>query len=243
VNTLLANQAIDLAIAAILTAVAGVIGSVAFCIRLWGQQRVQGTKLQAVKEQVEASGGATPTTVVVSPPQVAGGPPPLRAQNWNQLNDPLPDQALDPYRTVDCGEECTAMAIEARGGPSLSAYVLRALLGPKAGQLGTTAEQLVYLLALFKIASHPRQCDAYTAWTEWQHSYAAGFLVIALGYWVSIGYPHWVLIRECDDVGITFNDPWGGQVRSLDKATAQKLYQGQYVHIDQPVSAPAPPPP
>jgi predicted double-glycine peptidase len=65
----------------------------------------------------------------------------------------------------------------------------------------------------------------------------------ALGYWVSPGFLHWVLVREADDGHITFNDPWGGHVRVMDKAMAQKLYAGQYVHIDQPVSALAPAPP
>lgn len=135
------------------------------------------------------------------------------------------------------------MAIAAQGGPDLPAYILRALLGPNAGLAGTNGNQLVYLLRLFKMPAHVRVCDADTAWVEWGHSFGAGLLVIALGYWVDIGYPHWVLIREADEHGICFNDPWGGQQKTMTKEQAQKVYLGQYVHLDARVSGLAPAPP
>lgn len=243
-TALLANQAIDLAIAGLISAFAVLLGAVAGYIQLRGQQIKTATEVQGVKEQVQHQGsGGAPTTIVSVPPAGAGTRPALAAPAWNQLNDPLPDNAQDPYATTDCGEESTAMAIAACGGPQLPAGVLRQLLGGPNRTGVTDAPALCYLLALFKIPAHPRQCDPDTAWIEWSHAFDAGKLVIALGYWVTQGYLHWVLIRQTGPQELTFNDPWGGLERSMDKGTAQKLYQGMYVHIDQAVSAPAPAPP
>lgn len=240
---LLTNQAIDLAIASILSAFSVLVLSVAGYIQLRGQNIKQEEKLQAVKEQVQQGGGATSTVLAVAPQPPASPRAPLPAPAWNQLNDPLPDGQQDPYATTDCGEESTAMAIAACGGPNLPAGVLRQLLGG-ANRSGTTdAQALCYLLSLFKIKSHVRECPADVAWTEWRHSFEAGFLVIALGWWVTDGYPHWVLIRQADDSAMTYNDPWGGLEKRMGKQWAQLKYQGTYVHVDQAVSAPAPPPP
>lgn len=242
-TALLANQAIDLAIAAVISSFAVLIGAIAGYIQLRGQAIRTATKVENVEQQVSQGAGGAPTIVSVTSPPAAGARPALRAPLWNQLNDPLPDAAQDPYATTDCGEESTAMAISACGGPDLPAGVLRQLLGGPQRPGVTSAADLAYLLGLFKVPAHPRQCDPDTAWIEWSHAFDAGKLVIALGYWVSVGYLHWVLIRQTGPQQITFNDPWGGLERTMDKATAQKLYQGWYVHIDQPVSAPAPTPP
>jgi hypothetical protein len=243
-NTLLANQAIDLAIASILSMFAVLIGAVAGYIKLRGEAIAQREKLQAVKEQVEQQGsGGSPTTVVAVPPMQGAGKSILTAPVWNQLNDVLPDGQQDPYATTDCGEESVAMAIAACGGPSLPAGVLRQLLGGVDRPGMTTARDLSYLLSLFKVSNHPRQADPDAAWTEWQHSYQAKYLVIALGYWVSPGFRHWCLIRETDSAALVLNDPWGGQVRTLSRDQAQRLYCGEYVHIDQAVTAPAAGPP
>lgn len=242
-TALLANQAIDLAIATLISSFAGLVGAYAFCVRLRGGQIRQGEQIKAVAAQVEQGGGGSPTIVAVAAPSGAGARPALRAPAWNQLDDPLPDAAQDPYATTDCGEESTAMAIAACGGPNLPAGVLRQLLGGPQRPGVSSAPDLSYLLGLFKIPSHPRMCDADTAWIEWSHAFDAGKLIVALGYWVSPGYLHWVLIRQTGPQEITFNDPWGGLVRKMDKPTAQKLYAGTYVHIDASISAPAPPPP
>lgn len=220
-QTLLANQAIEGAIAGILTGVAGLIVAVAALVKAKATEAVQ-------KDQAKA--GTGPTTIVMP----AGGQtaPVLPAPAWNQLDDPLPDGAQDPYRQYDCGEECVAMAAAACSGPPLPAYILRTLLGAAAGQKGTSGQQLVYLLKLLKIPAHVRTCDAQTAIQEWRHSYAAHFLVIARGYWVDVGYPHWVLIKRTDEGGVTFNDPWGGQERWMCMADAQARYLGDYVHLD-----------
>lgn len=242
-TTLLANQAIDLAIAGVISAFAVLVGAVAGYIQLRGQSIRQAVQLQAVKEQVQQGSGGATTVVAVPSPVGAGVRPALAAPIWNQLNDPLPDAQQDPYATTDCGEEATAMAIAACGGPQLPAGVLRQLLGGPQRPGVTDAAALVYLLNLFKIPAHPRQCDPDTAWIEWSHAFDAGKLVIALGYWVSAGYLHWVLIRQTGPQALTFNDPWGGTEKEMDKATALKLYQGSYVHIDQAVSESAPAPP
>jgi hypothetical protein len=195
----------------------------------------------------QGSGGAPPTstTVVAVPASPASGSStvPLPAPAYNQLNDPLPDAQQDPFATTDCGEECVSEAIVACGGPSLAAGQLRVLLGGLGRRGSTTAADLVYLLGLFKLPAHPRQANPHDAWIEWQHSYNAKYLCIALGYWVSLGYPHWVLIRETTDGQMTFNDPWGGQVRVLPIAQAKELYMGVYVHIDTPITTAAPGPP
>lgn len=242
-NALLANQAIEIAIAAVISAFAVLVTSVAGYIQLRGQQIKTATEVQAVKEQVQQGGGAAPTVVTVTPPAASGGRQPLAAPVWNQLNDPLPDAAQDPYATTDCGEESTAMAIAACGGPPLPAGVLRQLLGGPQRPGLSTATDLVYLLKLFKVPAHERNCPADVAWIEWQHSFAAGFLAIGLGWWVTDGYPHWVLIRGIDNDSLTFNDPWGGQERVMPKEWVMAKYQGWYVHIDQAVSQLAPPPP
>lgn len=229
-QTLLANQAIVGALAGILTSVAGLIVAVAALIKAKATEAVQ-------KDQKKGGGGST---TIVMPTTTAGATAPaLAAPIWNQLDDPLPDGAQDPYRQYDCGEECVAMAVAACGGPTLPAYILRTLLGAVAGTKGTTGQQLVYLLKLLKIPAHVRTCDAQTAFVEWQHSYAARFLIVARGYWVDIGYPHWVLIRRTDEGGITFNDPFGGQERWMSKADAQARYLGDYVHLDTVISGAA----
>jgi hypothetical protein len=240
-TNLLANQAFDTALTALLTACGVFLAAMAGYLKVRTQQAAQGAKLDAVASQLK--GGGAPTTIVAVPPAAGAGRAPLAAPAWNQLNDVLPDGQQDPYATSDCGEESVAMALYACGGPNLPAGVLRMLLGGPGRAGTTTAAELAYLLALFGVKAHVRQADPDAAWTEWQHSYQARYLAIALGYWVSPGFLHWVLVREADEGHLTFNDPWGGQVRTLEKQEAQKLYGGVYVHVDQQVSAPAPGPP
>lgn len=217
------------------------LGAGALAVRNWVQVKHLGVQ---VKELQDAAVPATPTIVAVQQPAASGsGSRLLAAPVWNQLDDPLPDGNLDPQAAMDCGEECVAMAVAACGGPGIPAGVFRALLGGPQRRGSTTAADLSYLLTLFGVANHPRQADPDAAWTEWQHSDVAGFLAIALGYWVTPGFLHWVLVRACDPGTVQFNDPWGGSLRSLDRATAQKLYAGQYIHIDQAVTATAGPPP
>lgn len=244
-NQLLANQANQSAITAILLALPALIVGVTAFVKAKTTGDKQAVQIESLQKQQDKQGtGGSPTTIVAVPPAPVGaGRAPLAAPVWNQLNDPLPDAQQDPQATMDCGEESVAMAIAGCGGPSLPAGVLRMLLGGP-GRPGTSsATDLVYLLGLFGIKAHARQADADTAWTEWQHSFDAHYLVLALGYWVSPGYLHWVLVRETSPDVLTFNDPWGGIERTLTKATAQKLYAGLYVHVDQAVSAPAPAPP
>jgi hypothetical protein len=241
-STLLANTAIDLAIAALLTAVALAITNAAGYISVRTKLAAQGAHISDL--QAQQASGAAPTTIVTVPPAPSGqGRTPLLAPAWNQLNDPLPDGALDPQSTTDCGEESTAMAIAACGGPPLPAGVLRQILGGPGRTGATTAADLSYLLTLFGVKNHVRQANADAAWLEWQHSFQARYLVLALGYWVTPGYAHWVLVRETDSNAVLFNDPWGGQIRTLSRDEAQKLYMGVYVHVDQAVVDAAPGPP
>lgn len=204
----------------------------------WG--RTRGLQVQVNSQ----GGGGVPKVVVAQTPLAAGaGPRPLAAPAWNQLDDVLPDGMQDPFATTDCGEESVAMAIAACGGPPLPAGTLRMLLGGPNRPGLSDARALVYLLGLFGITAHPRQCDADAAWLEWQHSYKAGYLVLALGFWVSPNFLHWVVVRETVEGTCLLNDPWGGLQRTLLKSEAQKLYGGWYVHLDEPVTAPAPAPP
>jgi hypothetical protein len=242
-STLLANTAIDLAIAALLTAVAVAVTNAAGYIAVRTRLAAQGAHISDLQQhQQDASTSATTPTMVVTPIAAGGALAPVSVPVYNQLNDPLPDGAQDPYATTDCGEESVAMVIAACGGPPLPAGVLRQLLGGVARPGATTAANLVYLLSLFKVLAHVRQADPDAAWTEWQHAQGASFPVIALGYWVSAGYPHWIVIRACDALSITYNDPWGGHEQTMTKGTAQMRYMGYYVHVDQAVSAPAPGP-
>jgi hypothetical protein len=244
VSTLLANQAIDLAIAAVISAFAVLVTSVAGYVQLRGQQIRTAEKVQGVKDQLAQQGSGGSPTIVTVPPTGAGHMP-LAAPAWNQLNDPLPDAQQDPFATTDCGEESVAMAIAACGGPSLPAGVLRQILGAgNPARPGITGPiDLSYLLTLFKLKNHVREADPDSAWIEWGNSYRAGYLVIALGYWVTPGFRHWVLIRQTDSGAVVFNDPWGGLQRTMTRDQAQRLYCGVYIHIDQAVSAPAPAPP
>lgn len=237
-NDLLANPAFD-------TALIALVGALAGYIQVRTQQAKQGAHIVDLQRQAGSGAPTAPTTVVAMPSSGGSGTsvPVVSAPVYNQLNDPLPDASQDPYATTDCGEESVSMVVAACGGPVLPAGQFRMLLGGTGRRGSSTAADLVYLLKLFNIQAHSRQCDAGTAWVEWGHSQHARYLVIALGYWVTVGYLHWVVITGCDDSGVTFNDPWGGVARHLSTDEAQKLYMGVYVHVDQPVSAPAPAPP
>jgi Papain-like cysteine protease AvrRpt2 len=234
---LLSNAAIVIAVAAILTSIGQLIRSFATSIDIRSKIAAQSAHISDLQDQVKSGGGAS--VIVVPSNQASGaGSRLISARPMNQLDDVLPDGQQDPYATTDCGEETTAMTVFACGGPNLPAGAYRQLLGGP-NRVGTSsADDIVFLLKLFKIPAHKRLCPSDVAWIEWQHSMKAGFLVIALGWFVTDGFPHWVLIRGIDQNVVTFNDPWGGQVRTMPKEWMLTKYQGCYVHVDAVTSAP-----
>jgi hypothetical protein len=226
-TSLLANQAIDLAIAAVISAFAVLVTSVAGYIQLRGKQIATAEKVQAVKENVQqvqeqvAGAGAHPllglnpvnqrTAVTVSPTAAVTG-------NW------------------DCGLACVVSVIaEIKRTWSADQLLRLRYFGVVDSRL-TTADDIVGMLNANDIPAHGRNVDAATARIEIVRNWQANRSSIVLGDWISLGYPHWMRFRG-DDGGAEFMDPWIGGARRLTWEQFSALYDGWYVHIDA-----APPP-
>lgn len=157
---------------------------------------------------------------------------------YNQLNDPLPDGQQDPQAANDCGSECVAMIGDAfgyGGAPGFPAGDIRVIIrrGDLTGPALTNGDDLVYgLSACFQIPSHVRAVNAHIAQLEVQRAVDAGMPPIVLGRWDGTAL-HWVVGVGRDATGLTVNDPWGGTQRVIAWADFQKLYAGQYVHVDR----------
>lgn len=163
----------------------------------------------------------------------------LKVPVYDQLNDRLPDGNLDKYATQDCGSESVAevgAAFGFGGDVGFSAGQVRQIIrhGDFNGSGLTTADDLVYGLAsCFRLPSHVRNANFTQLKQELQRAVAAKMPCIVLGGWVDPAVLHWIVVIDATPGGITFNDSWGGKVRSLAWADVAKLYAGTYCHLDK----------
>lgn len=231
-SALLANQAIDLAIAGVISSFAVLIASVAGYIQLRGQSIRQGEKLQAVKEQVQQQQvGSVPTPTLVVAGSGADARPLLATDPVAQRGGVTVGAGPNTTGDVDCGLACVVSEIENVKRTWSADELLRLRYFGAVDRRLTTASDLVGLLRANDIPAHERNVDAATARVEIVRNWQAGRSSIVLGDWITPGCAHWMRFLG-DDGGAEFMDPWLGAERRIPWERFAQLYEGWYVHVD-----------
>jgi len=156
--------------------------------------------------------------------------------NWNQLDDPLPDGAQDPFSTSDCGEECVAECVFGARGVTVSAGDVRFALGGSSRPGWTTSADLIQAFDYYGMRSKALAMSAGDLWKATSSSVSSGQPVILLGNWLGPGPLHWIVAVRTAGLVLVCNDPWGGQTKLLVYSDFSRNASGQAVIVQETMS-------
>jgi hypothetical protein len=154
-----------------------------------------------------------------------------------QLEGVTVSPARAPTGPVDCGPACVVSCIEEIKGCWSADELLRLRYFGAVDSRLTTARDLVGMLNANRIKAHAREgVSAEVAQQEITRNWAAGRPSVVLGDWVSRGVGHWVKFLG-DRGGAVVMDPYYGAPRVIPWPTFALLFDGDYVHVDEPPTA------
>lgn len=120
----------------------------------------------------------------------------------------LPDGAVDPQHSTDCGEACMTSVLRYFGLGWLPPGCMRVWMKGESGSGETSSFDLVTIgrrVGLESVAEEPTTEELRGVL---EAAYASGGLVVVLGAFVSPDTAHWNVAHVTDAEGVWCMDPW-----------------------------------
>lgn len=141
----------------------------------------------------------------------------------------LPDGAVDPEHSTDCGEACCSAVMAYFGYGFLPPGCVRAWLGRPGGSGETTGPDLASLLSRLRLKTSVEYVEETALQAVLEAVFQSGGLGILLGAWVAPSLQHWNVTHMTVPEGVWCMDPWW-PARLLRKwADLESLYGGELV--------------
>lgn len=120
----------------------------------------------------------------------------------------LPDGAVDPEHSTDCGEACLSAVMGFYKGRFLSPGCFRQLIlgGVATGE--TTGPDLADGGRLVGLTAQAETIDAANLRPRLQAAYGVGSLAVILGRFITPDTDHWNVAHVPTDEGVWCMDPW-----------------------------------